>query len=216
LEIYGKISIVLFKTFFDANTAREFLLNGSNFKDSERFNFQVRWFKSEDELLTSDTLKSKMSRYSTRLMEMQNKGMNSNLNNNLFGFYNNNWNMNNEPNMTTTSFNMNQNINEMCINMSNVQMGAKNLHIPMHMQNMPNFQKLQNVNIPLNKINHTNSSFNSFSKKTPMNNYIEEKKTQIQHGKFTCRFEIQIENDKEFQVARKLIGAKVSFINIGL
>lgn len=31
------------------------------------------------------------------------------------------------------------------------------------------------------------------------------------NGKYTCRFEIQIENDKEFQVARRLIGAKVSF-----
>lgn len=26
--------------------------------------------------------------------------------------------------------------------------------------------------------------------------------------KFTCRYEIQIENDKEFQVARKIIGNK--------
>ena len=30
------------------------------------------------------------------------------------------------------------------------------------------------------------------------------------NGKYTCRFEIQIENDKEFQVARRLIGAKVN------
>jgi len=30
----------------------------------------------------------------------------------------------------------------------------------------------------------------------------------IQSHKFTCRYEIQIENDKEFQVARRLIGAK--------
>jgi len=28
------------------------------------------------------------------------------------------------------------------------------------------------------------------------------------NSKFTCRFDIQIENDREFQVARKLIGAK--------
>jgi len=28
------------------------------------------------------------------------------------------------------------------------------------------------------------------------------------NGKYTCRFEIQIENEKEFQVARRLIGAK--------
>ena len=29
-------------------------------------------------------------------------------------------------------------------------------------------------------------------------------------NKYICNFEIQIENDKEFQVARRLIGAKVS------
>jgi hypothetical protein len=28
--------------------------------------------------------------------------------------------------------------------------------------------------------------------------------------KYTCKFEIQIQNDKEFQVARRLIGAKGS------
>jgi hypothetical protein len=32
------------------------------------------------------------------------------------------------------------------------------------------------------------------------------------NGKYTCRFEIQIENDKDFQVARRLIGSKVNFI----
>lgn len=30
--------------------------------------------------------------------------------------------------------------------------------------------------------------------------------------KYTCRFDIQIPNDKEFQVAKKLIGAKVHII----
>ena len=38
----------------------------------------------------------------------------------------------------------------------------------------------------------------------------EDKKRENLTGKFTCRFEIQIENDKEFQVARRLIGAKVN------
>jgi len=31
---------------------------------------------------------------------------------------------------------------------------------------------------------------------------------QEENIKYTCRFDIQIENDKEFQVARRLIGAK--------
>ena len=34
------------------------------------------------------------------------------------------------------------------------------------------------------------------------------KKRNNANGKYTCRFEIQIENDKEFQVARRLIGPK--------
>ena len=35
------------------------------------------------------------------------------------------------------------------------------------------------------------------------------------NGKYTCKFEIQIDNDNEFQVARRLIGAKViNFLNL--
>lgn len=34
---------------------------------------------------------------------------------------------------------------------------------------------------------------------------------RIFNGKYTCRFEIQIENDKDFQVSRRLIGAKVQY-----
>jgi hypothetical protein len=30
----------------------------------------------------------------------------------------------------------------------------------------------------------------------------------MNNSKFTCRYEIQIDNDKEFQVARKIIGCK--------
>jgi len=30
----------------------------------------------------------------------------------------------------------------------------------------------------------------------------------LQNGKYTCKFYVQIENDNEFQVARRLIGSK--------
>jgi hypothetical protein len=33
-------------------------------------------------------------------------------------------------------------------------------------------------------------------------------RTISSNPKFTCRYEIQIDNDKEFQVARKIIGTK--------
>jgi hypothetical protein len=204
----------LFKTFFDANTAREFLQNGSNFKDTERFNFQVRWFKSDDEFLISDCLKSKMGKFSSKFLEMHNKGINQNFNNNAFGYYNNNnWNMT-EFNMKAKNFNIGQNMG--------MQMGMHNMQMPMHMQSMQNLQ-MQNINnnmnnMSLNQMNSGNNSFNSFSKHNSTTNVeSEEKKSQpMQNGKYTCRFEIQIENDKEFQVARRLIGAKVILINPGL
>ena len=86
------MSVILFKTFFDANTAREFLQNGSNFKDSERFNFQVRWFKNEDEYVISDNMKLKIARYtSNRYMDMNNQNMNINYNNGFMGLNNQNW-----------------------------------------------------------------------------------------------------------------------------
>ena len=34
------------------------------------------------------------------------------------------------------------------------------------------------------------------------------------NGKYTCRFDIQIENDNQFQVARKIIGSNVSLTSL--
>ncbi len=211
MEIYGKIAVVLFKTFFDANTAREFLQNGSNFKDSERFNFQVRWFKPDDEFLISESLKAKMRKFSSKFMEMHN-GMN--YNNNVFGYYNHNY--MNEFNMKAKNFNIGQNMNGMGMNMP-MQMGMQNMQMqmPMHMHSMQNIPNLQMSNMNMNQIPSSNNSFNSF-KQNQVNETEEKKSQQMQNGKYTCRFEIQIENDKDFQVARRLIGAKVIYTNPGL
>jgi thioredoxin reductase len=119
-----------------------------------------------------------------------------------------------EFNMKAKNFNIGQNMG--------MQMGMHNMQMPMHMQSMQNLQ-MQNINnnmnnMSLNQMNSGNNSFNSFSKHNSTTNVeSEEKKSQpMQNGKYTCRFEIQIENDKEFQVARRLIGAKVILINPGL
>ena len=48
--IKGKLSIVLYKTFFAANACREFLLNENNFKDNMKNNFLVRWFDLEKDI----------------------------------------------------------------------------------------------------------------------------------------------------------------------
>ena len=64
--------------------------------------------------------------------------------------------------------------------------------------------------------NKTNGNFNvnigrkaSSNSNNNINNETDNSKQNQNNGKYTCRFEIQIENDKDFQVARRLIGAKV-------
>jgi len=45
---------------------------------------------------------------------------------------------------------------------------------------------------------------------------LDEKKNSEKYmvnGKYTCRFDIQIENDNQFQVARKIIGSNVNIYN---
>ena len=48
--IKGKLSIVLYKTFFSANVCREFLLNENNFKENMKKEFLVRWFDYEKDM----------------------------------------------------------------------------------------------------------------------------------------------------------------------
>jgi len=61
-----------------------------------------------------------------------------------------------------------------------------------------------------NNNNNINNSFNNDILYDKDNMEFDDKRSQDKYfnGKYTCRFEIQIENDKNFQVARRLIGAK--------
>jgi hypothetical protein len=53
-------AIVLFRSFFSANTCREFLNNGHNFKDNQNNKINVRWFNlNKDIYLLPDFLKEK-------------------------------------------------------------------------------------------------------------------------------------------------------------
>jgi hypothetical protein len=64
LEISSNVAIVLFKTFMDAYTSKEYLQNSNNFKDSEKNNFHVDWYRREDEVYISEIFKEKIRRVS--------------------------------------------------------------------------------------------------------------------------------------------------------
>jgi hypothetical protein len=54
-----------------------------------------------------------------------------------------------------------------------------------------------------NPQNIMNNSYNQ-----NINNYNHQNNEEKNYGKYTCKFEILIPNDKEFQIARRLIGGK--------
>ncbi len=220
-ELNGKISVVLFKLFFAANTCREFLQNEHNFKDNMKKDFRVRWFNLNDDYqLISDEAQIKYE-------EISNKNSINLKQNNLNVFFsngnNNNMmkNINNQifiNNNNTNNININQNefINQNIMNM-NMGMNIMNQNNSMNIQNMffngminQNMNAMINQNMNNNNIynqnfNMNNNNLNNNKNYIMNNNPINEEKT---YGKFTCKYEILIQNDKEFQIARRLIGSK--------
>ena len=251
----GKISIVLYKNFIDAEACREFLMNETHYKDNWKNNFLIRWFDYEKDLnLLTQEMEIKFEKIHNKnkpnIMDNNknkvlnliyngnsngnkiNNGINNNLNNNI----NNNMNIPinnlNQTNQNHINLNINQNqntnnifmspnlimqYNQIKINQGMQMNGMNNMQQNMHprnnfgMQNMmmgppPNLAMFMNQNLggmnniigmPMN-----NHQYNPNQKQ--FNQNIEEKN----YGKYTCKYEILIPNDKEFQVARRLIGSK--------
>jgi hypothetical protein len=144
-----------------------------------------------------------------------NKNNINNLNQNQINL-NGNQNANNifiPPNMMMQYNQMNQgmpmnNINNLSQNIQNIHSiqnfgGMQNINIMIPSQmNMPLFMN-QNIGGMNNMVGmQMNNQYNQNQKQ--FNQNIEEKN----YGKYTCKYEILIPNDKDFQVARRLIGSK--------
>ena len=224
-QLKGKISIVLFSTFFSVNTCKEFLENKNNFKNNMNDDFKVRWFdyKNDLELLSEDTkekyeyimmknyyeLKKKSLIY---FNEQHNNSPNNISQNNSIN--NSNIILNNfiQPNIINTNtnpfiipqqnlMNMNMGLN---INQNNINLQLQNIHLNdllnTGIDSFNNQNQIINNNNNINSKNYMNSSKNH---KNMISN--EEKSTP---KKFTCKYEILIPNDKDFQISHRLIGSK--------
>ena len=273
--IKGKLSIVLYKTFFAANACREFLLNENNFKDNMKNNFIVRWFDFEKDIynLPGDMqevfkniqitniykLKNSVFNNSNTNTNMINSIINSNeqllndlnLNENInniinSNIYNINNNINENNNNILNQININRNIN------SNNNFFSSNLNTKYDQMNLNDQIKINDINnIPnniksINIISNLNDLQNNLMMQPPLNsqnifinpnqknlgiNNIMEMDSQINNfhynqnlnqihlnneqnmeeknlGRYTCKYEILIPNDKNFQIARRLIGNK--------
>lgn len=201
LEIYGKLSIVVFKKFLDAYSCKEFLQNTSNFKDTEKDNFIIRWFTQEDEGYSSEILRTKLKKYTpNQIVDYINSSHtwnnNSNFNNQMnFGNYYNNYNNNNTA-MHNEMFPVSLNSQYNYYSTMTLSPNAKSEFNSVI--NSSNMQQSNNFN--MGNYQGYEEDIKSASDKGLLN------------GKYTCKFEILIENENEFQVARRLIGAKVKLL----
>jgi hypothetical protein len=198
LEIYGKLSIVVFKTFLDAYSCKEFLQNTSNFKDSEKDNFIIRWFSQDDEGLSSEIMRNKLRKHKPYQVLEKDSPQNK---------WNNNPGYNNQINYGNYYNNYN-----------NTNSKIANELFPIDFNNQYKFYSSMSLSpiangelsSILNSSNNQNSYWFNLANYQGFDEDIKSSNDKcLLNGKYTCKFEIQIENDNEFQVARRLIGAKV-------
>ena len=271
--IKGKLSIVLYKTFFAANACREFLLNENNFKDNMKNNFIVRWFDLEKDIYNlpddmqevfkniqiTNIYKLKNSIFNNsntntniinsiinsneqllndlNLNENINNIINSNIyninkniienNNNILNPININRNINSNNNFFSSNINTKydqMNLNDQINDINNISNNINSINIISNLNDLQNnlmmqpplnsqtiFMNPNQNNLGINNIMEMDSQINNFHYNQNLNQIHlnnEQNMEEKNLGRYTCKYEILIPNDKNFQIARRLIGNK--------
>jgi len=192
----------------------------------------VRWFKIEVEKDIPENFKLKFTNIMQRYKENNiDKFQNLNLiNQKNLKNYSNNFpeNMTNQSSSKTTIMSLKN--DELIINESQFDNNScKNFKNNFYLNSFGNKNNLIVNNISNNQIEHNGNNYNikasniivnnnqdylnskiAYGRKNSGNSIVDNEENKYQQqGKFTCRFDLQIDNDKEFQVARRLIGSKV-------
>ena len=240
--IKGKMSIVLYNTFFAAECCREFLFNENNFKENMKQNFSVRWFDHEkdmgylppemenvfESIHNRNICNIKDNNNNNKIINIINTKKNrlnnsNNGNNNMNNLNQNQINLNGNQNSNNLfmSPNMMMKYNQMKINQNMPMNNMNNINnIQQNMHSMPNFGGITNIlmpppmNMPL-FMNQNMAGMNTIMGMQMNNHQYNQNQKQFNqnleeknYGKYTCKYEILIPNDKDFQVARRLIGSK--------
>ena len=239
--IKGKMSIVLYNTFFAAECCREFLFNENNFKENMKQNFSVRWFDHEKDMgylppEMENVFESIHNRNICNIKDNNNNNNIINIINTKKNRLNNSNNGNNMNNLNQNQINLNGNqnsnnlfmspnmmmkYNQMKINQNMPMNNMNNINnIQQNMHSMPNFGGITNIlmpppmNMPL-FMNQNMAGMNTIMGMQMNNHQYNQNQKQFNqnleeknYGKYTCKYEILIPNDKDFQVARRLIGSK--------
>ena len=107
----------------------------------------------------------------------------------------------NNPKLMNNNNNIINNINNPLLNKQNLQLLSQ--MNPQYLQNLKNMNQAMN-NLNINNFNNNNNNQNIINNINQSNQNNDEKN----FGKYTCKYEILIANDKDFQIAKKIIGSK--------
>ena len=206
LEILNKNAIVYFNDYLSAFTCYKYFENEKNYKENEKENYNIKWFQPEDENLISILMKKKIKKYSFKeIFKNVNETMRNNyINKKINCDLNNLENPLNENSKEKFKENLATNTIEQFGYYSNFSLSKEGIK---------EFQTLIDNNIKKNYIitnnnNNNNNNFNNTNNNHINNNHINNNNI---NGKYICKFYVKIQ-DKDFDVCKRLIGAKGSNI----
>ena len=174
-QLKEKMAIVLFQSFFSANTCREFLKNEHNFKDNKNNKINIKWFIfHEDNYLLPDSLKEKF--YNIFIKNS------FNLKTYIFNLVKNNNNVN--QNFIQTQYPFNPQIQNNYFNINNINI-VQNSYFPQssYGNNNAPFQDINNCNY-----NNYYFNNNNMIKNSNVNNQKNKKKLKYKNSEFNEKF----------------------------
>ena len=206
LEILNKNAIVYFNDYISAYTCYKYFENDKNYKENEKENYNIKWFQPEDENLISILIKKKIKKYSYKEIfknvnqTMMNNYINKTINCDLSNLEN------------TSNENSKEKFKENLATNTIEQFGYYS-HFSLSKEGIKEFQTLIDNNIKKNNIitnnNENNNNNNLYFNNTNNNNNNNYINNNNINGKYICKFYVKIQ-DKDFDVCKRLIGAKGS------
>lgn len=191
-EVNGINAIILFDTFIDAFSAKEFLMSSNNINEIARANFRVKWYSQEYEEMVSELMKEKIKRFTCGdIVENINMVMLNNTIDANTQMYPSSLKTENYSTNSVEHYNLYTKFS-LCPNgrkeFNEIMLGNKRRSVVANANNVPSAMTMSNQ--PDGNENECNGE------------------KCLSNGKFTSKFWIQIENDTDFQVAQRLVGAK--------
>ena len=199
IESLNEKAVLLFESFIDAYSCKNYFDKESNYNGNSVQKVKVRWYKQEDEHFVNKILKEKIKKVSFgNSVENINTSMllaNEPRGNQILDDYE-------EPSLYFLSLK--------AIKNENIATNSYAQYTYYSQYSLPPEAKLEFKNLMIQNHKKGINSYNIQNQNSEASKYSNENagERSLLNGKFYCKFFIQIDNDPEFDIARRIIGAK--------